>query len=124
MSSPEKQPLKKVMSKLRTELEELQAESETEGVRFRVLEAEVELQVSLTDDRNGGFELSCLMFKGNAEKSVSREEVQTIRLKLHPENQVPPAPQPAPTDTGYSSPSGAVGGQVDVLIKSDEKPRG
>jgi len=75
---------------LRKELQEAQAKAEKEDLKFKVESIDVEAQVTVAKDSKvkGGAKWKFWIFGevgGEVETGVAREAVQTIRLKLTPE---------------------------------------
>jgi len=75
---------------LRKELQEAQAKAEKEDLKFKVESIDVEVQVTVSKEANveGSAKWKFWVFgeaEGKAGVGVAKETVQTIRLKLTPE---------------------------------------
>ena len=75
---------------LRKELQEAQAKAEKEDLRFKVDSIDVEAQVTVSKEANveGSAKWKFLIFsevEAKAGAGIAKETVQTIRLKLTPE---------------------------------------
>lgn len=75
---------------LRHELEEAQAKAATENLRFKVESIDIEAQVTVSMDAKAKAKAKWKFWilteaEGSVEGSVGRELLQTIRLKLMPQ---------------------------------------
>ena len=74
---------------LRQELEKARTKAANENLKFKVESIDIEAQVTVSKEANvkGGAKWKFLIFEGGVEggAGVAKETVQTIRLKLTPE---------------------------------------
>ena len=79
-------PLAKVIGELRSQLRQAREQGKDEEPRFLVDEAEIELQVGVTTEGEGGVGVNFWVYTAEAGGKLARASVQTIRLTLRPED--------------------------------------
>lgn len=88
--------LEEVIDQLRLELKNLQKKSEEDGqdLRFAVESAELEFQVLVKKEGKVNSKISFWVMEAGGEGSYSKEETQTVRLKLKPQQVDPKTGKP------------------------------
>jgi hypothetical protein len=82
--------LSEMLVGLRKELHEAQVKAEKENLKFKVDSIDVEMQVTVSKEAKGEGKVSWKFWvfgevEGKAAAEVARENVQTIRLRMTPE---------------------------------------
>ena len=78
--------LAEMIGKLREELQEAQQEGQGKALKFAVDAVDLELQVTVSRDIEGGGGVKFWVYNAEAKGSMGSETVQTLRLKLKPES--------------------------------------
>jgi hypothetical protein len=84
LKKEDKFPLSDVVVELRRELLEAQRKAAEARLKFEVQEIELELQVGTGATGKAGFGVAFWVYSAEAEGEISRESLQTVRLKLKP----------------------------------------
>jgi hypothetical protein len=77
-------PLSDLIAELRRELAMAQATGESSGLKLLVEEAEVELQVVVTHEENGGLGVKFWVLNADIKDRASDAATQRVKLKLIP----------------------------------------
>lgn len=77
-------PLAEMIQTLRRELSASMATARSEELRFRVEDVQLELQVTVSREGEGGGKVRFLVIEFDAGGKVSRTDVHTFRLTLKP----------------------------------------
>lgn len=80
--SDERIPLAEIIGELRSELFEAAKEGKGHPVRFRVDEAEVELEVAVSKEVKAGGGVKFWVYNTDVEGKLASKQTQRIRLKL------------------------------------------
>lgn len=76
--------LAEMISSLRSELQQAQKEGEGQDLRFAVGEVELELQVTMTNEAQGGGGVKFWVYEANLSGKVAEQAVQKVKIKLAP----------------------------------------
>lgn len=97
-------PLPKLLNQLRDDLLEVQSGSTGKGIRFRVEDIDVELQITATQEAEGGVGVKFWVFNASGNVKGADVRTQKLRLKLKAVEADGTAPEIAGTS---SDPSGS-----------------
>lgn len=77
--------LPNVLLALRNELEQAQDNAKNENLKFSLEEIEIEVQVAVTSEATAKGGVKFWVYEAEAEGTIGKETVQTVRLKMKPE---------------------------------------
>lgn len=107
--------LAETVEALRDELSRALSEAEGERLRFALGDVELELSVTVSRGGSAGARVRFWVVDAEASGNVSRQSVQTLRLKLTPQDTMarrPGDPDPATFTTAYVGGAGVPGEDV------------